>query len=100
LSPSLIGADGYLISPVACQLLSVVASRNVLIRDRMASLRLENWDLSFVSKAFTSSFGALNSTSSICALVLFSFLGNVELLSPLRAYFWWHDSFANRQRSV
>ncbi len=67
-------------SPVANQLPSLVASRNVLIRDRMASLRLENFDFSFVSKASTSSLGALNSTSSISCLFLFSFLGNTELL--------------------
>jgi len=39
----------------------------------MASLLLENCDLSFMSKASTSSFGALNSTSSISSFRIPSF---------------------------
>jgi len=55
------------------QLLSEVSFRKVLINDRMASLLLENCDLSFMSKASTSFFGALNSTSSISSFRIPSF---------------------------
>jgi len=52
----------------------------------MASLRLENFEVSLVSKASTSSLGALNSTNSISALVLVSFLGNTGFLSLLPTF--------------
>lgn len=75
----MIGADG--LRTVLTQFPLVLASKYVLIRDRMASLRLENFDLSLMSNASTSSLGALNSTSSISCLTLFSLLGKVELLT-------------------
>jgi len=68
----------------AYQLLSDVSSRNVRINERIASLLLENCDLSFASKASTSFFGALNSTNCISKTSFFGviilFLGT--FLSP------------------
>jgi len=60
--------------PVTDQLFLVGASTNALIRDRIASLRLENLDFNIASNAATSSLGALNSTSNSSRLPLLSFL--------------------------
>jgi hypothetical protein len=70
--PPWFGADGN--GVLDYSVVWVVASTNVRMSVRMASLRLENFVVSFVSKASTRLRGALNSMSSISCLFL-SFFG-------------------------
>jgi len=90
--PPWFGADGN--GFLGYSFVWVVASTNVRISVRMASLRLENFVVSFVSKASTRLRGALNSMSSIsCLFLLFFDTSCIPL-------FVFVGFFANRKKRV